>query len=255
MRPSDEMKQFLNEARYRFQFRRPIVGIHVRRTDKVGSEAAFHPLSEYMQFVEDFYNKLEIKQQRERKDEKIERVVYLATDDPGIWTKETPAYEEKGYTFIGDSDIAQTAGIGTRYSVDSLRNVILDIIMLSECDHLVCTFSSQVCRLAYELMQTRQETKDKLPLDWSEAFYSLDDIYYFGGQGEHNQKAILNHKPFNKQEIEIKIDDVIGVAGNHWNGFSKGLNRHNNQNGLYPGYKTVEKVQTARFKAFQKPDL
>lgn len=68
---------------------------------------------------------------------------------------------------------AQTAGIGTRYSVDSLRNVILDIVMLSECDHLVCTFSSQVCRLAFELMQTRQETKEKvifcfelLQLDW-----------------------------------------------------------------------------------------
>lgn len=67
MRPSEEMKAFLNEAKYRFQFRRPIVGIHVRRTDKVGSEAAFHPLSEYMQFVEDFYNQLEIRQQREGK--------------------------------------------------------------------------------------------------------------------------------------------------------------------------------------------
>lgn len=86
----------------------------------------------------------------------------MATDDPAIWTKETPAYEDKGYTFIGDSDIAQSAGIGTRYSVDSLRNVILDVEMLSECDHLVCTFSSQVCRLAYELMQTRQETKEKV---------------------------------------------------------------------------------------------
>lgn len=67
MRPSAEMKAFLHEAKYRFQFRRPIVGIHVRRTDKVGSEAAFHPLSEYMQFVEDYYNQLELKQQREGK--------------------------------------------------------------------------------------------------------------------------------------------------------------------------------------------
>lgn len=51
--------------------------------------------------------------------------------------------------------IAKSAGLGRRYSVDSLRNVILDIVLLSECDYLVCTFSSQVCRLAYELMQTR----------------------------------------------------------------------------------------------------
>lgn len=64
MRPSPEMDAFIAEAKYKFQFRRPIVGIHVRRTDKVGSEAAFHPLSEYMVFVEDYYNQLEINQQR-----------------------------------------------------------------------------------------------------------------------------------------------------------------------------------------------
>jgi len=29
----------------------PIVGIHVRRTDKVGTEAAFHSVEEYMKYV------------------------------------------------------------------------------------------------------------------------------------------------------------------------------------------------------------
>ncbi|KAI1301497.1 Aryl hydrocarbon receptor nuclear translocator -like protein [Halotydeus destructor] len=213
MRPSSEMEAFINEAKYRLQFRRPIVGVHVRRTDKVGTEAAYHPLSEYMKFVEDYYNQLELYNQRRGKEEKVERIVYLATDDPGIWTKETPDYENKGYTFIGDADIAQTAGIGTRYSVDSLRNVILDIELLSETDHLVCTFSSQVCRLAYELMQTRQESKDNLPLDWSSSYYSLDDIYYFGGQNGHEQVAILNHPASSdKKEIEMKIGDRIGIA-------------------------------------------
>ena len=32
-------------------FTKPIVGIHVRRTDKVGTEAAFHPVEEYMKYV------------------------------------------------------------------------------------------------------------------------------------------------------------------------------------------------------------
>ena len=100
-------------------------------------------------------------------------MVYIATDDPGLWAREIRNFEDKGFNFIGDADIgmlmevyaflyqialilAQTAGIGTRYSIDSLRNIILDVILLSESDHLVCTFSSQVCRLAYELMQTRK---------------------------------------------------------------------------------------------------
>lgn len=87
----------------------------------------------------------------------IEKLIYLATDDPGIWRKEVQSYEDEGFIFLGDSDIAQSAGMGTRYSLDSLRNVILDIVLLSQCDILVCTFSSQVCRLSYELMQTRNE--------------------------------------------------------------------------------------------------
>lgn len=53
------------------------------------------------------------------------------------------------------SFIANTATVGRRYSFDSLKNIILDVWLLSETDYLVCTFSSQVCRLAYELMQSR----------------------------------------------------------------------------------------------------
>lgn len=60
MRMSPEMEQFINDAKYRFQFRRPIVGFHVRRTDKVGSEAAFHALSEYMAFAQDYFDQLQL---------------------------------------------------------------------------------------------------------------------------------------------------------------------------------------------------
>jgi len=35
----------------------------------------------------------------------VERTVYLATDDPGIWQKEVPTFKEKGYVFLGDSQI------------------------------------------------------------------------------------------------------------------------------------------------------
>lgn len=90
----------------------------------MGTEAAFHPLSEYMQFVDDYFAKLEMTYRRNNKvfgiylkfwknlinsyfkDPKtIKRSVYLATDEPNIWLKDIKFYEEKGYTFIGDSDI------------------------------------------------------------------------------------------------------------------------------------------------------
>jgi glycoprotein 6-alpha-L-fucosyltransferase len=66
MRPSPEMIDYINEQKKRFKFRTPIVGVHVRRTDKIGTEAAFHPLSEYMQFVEDYYDRLDLINQRNK---------------------------------------------------------------------------------------------------------------------------------------------------------------------------------------------
>jgi len=39
----------------------PIVGVHVRRTDKIGTGAQFHSLSEYMYPVEVYFIKEEIK--------------------------------------------------------------------------------------------------------------------------------------------------------------------------------------------------
>ena len=102
----------------------------------------------------------------------------------------------------------------------------MDIYFLSRCDFLVCTFSSQVCRLAYELMQVRYP-------DASWRFRSLDDVYYFGGQKEHIVEAIFDHEPEqNSGEIEVKKGDLIGLAGNHWNGYSKGKNKRSDAEGI-----------------------
>jgi hypothetical protein len=76
---------------------------------------------------------------------------------------------------LGDPSIALTASVGRRYSESSLMGIITDIHFLSNCDFLVCTFSSQICRVAYEYMNTM------FP-DASMQYKSLDDIYYFGGQ-------------------------------------------------------------------------
>ena len=52
--------------------------IHVRRTDKVGAEAAFHSVEEYMAHVDDYYETLEKREHVDR------RRVYIATDDPSV---------------------------------------------------------------------------------------------------------------------------------------------------------------------------
>jgi glycoprotein 6-alpha-L-fucosyltransferase len=65
--------------------------------------------------------------------------------------------------------------------------------------------------------------------DASERFVSLDDIYYYGGGIGLDQKVVAGHKPRTSNELEIQPGDKISVAGNHWNGMSKGTNRRTNK--------------------------
>ncbi|KAF1741295.1 hypothetical protein MXB_3795, partial [Myxobolus squamalis] len=53
----------------------PIVGIHIRRTDKINTEAKFHDIEEYMYWVELYFKKLEIDGAQ------VKRAAYVATDE------------------------------------------------------------------------------------------------------------------------------------------------------------------------------
>lgn len=53
--------------------------VHVRRTDKVGTEASYHELSEYMEHVKNFFDIYDLKTSK-----KNIRTVYLATDDLSV---------------------------------------------------------------------------------------------------------------------------------------------------------------------------
>jgi glycoprotein 6-alpha-L-fucosyltransferase len=216
-----------------FGIERPMVGIHIRRTDKVGTEAAFHPVEEYMKYVEEWFRHYELTHPLKT------RRVYVASDDPKVLGECRKKYPE--IAFIGDQNVAKSAAVSSRYTDSSLRGVIQDIHMLSISDFLVCTFSSQVCRIAYELMQQHH-------VDASDRFKSLDDNWYYGGQDEHQQEAVLRHEVEGRSgEISLEVGDVLGVAGNHWNGFNKGRNHRTNRVGLYPEYKTKEKLRIVNF--------
>lgn len=108
----------------------------MRRTDKVGTEAAYHGIDEYMAEVDEYYNQLELKQKVDK------RRVYLASDDPKVISDAKTKYPH--YEILGDPTISKTAAVSSRYSDTSLNGIISDIHMLSMSDFLVCTFSSQV---------------------------------------------------------------------------------------------------------------
>ncbi|XP_076833935.1 alpha-(1,6)-fucosyltransferase [Brachyhypopomus gauderio] len=239
IRPQAWLEKEMREATSKLGFKHPIIGVHVRRTDKVGTEAAFHPIEEYMLYVEEQFLSLARRMHVDKKR------VYLATDDPSLLQEAKTKYPD--YEFISDNSISWSAGLHNRYTENSLRGVILDIHFLSQADFLICTFSSQVCRVAYEIMQT-------LHPDASSYFHSLDDIYYFGGQNAHNQLAIYPHQPRNNEEIPLEPGDTIGVAGNHWDGYSKGINRKSGRTGLYPSYKVKEKMEIVKYPTYPEAD-
>ena len=128
--------------------------------------------------------------------------VYVASDDPKVLAECRKKYPD--YEFLGDQKASKSAAVSSRYSSNSLKGIISDIHMLSRTDFLVCTFSSQVCRVAYEIMQY-------LKPDASDNFKSLDDIWYFGGQDEHQQVAIMDHAHTTREELDLQVGDTIGM--------------------------------------------
>ena len=99
--------------------------------------------------MEEYFQQLEIRLGREMTTKRV----YVATDDPKVLAecrKKYPSYE-----FLGDQAVAKSAAVSSRYNLNSLRGIISDIYMLSQSEYIVCTFSSQVCRIAYEIQQQR----------------------------------------------------------------------------------------------------
>ncbi|KAK7104050.1 alpha-(1,6)-fucosyltransferase-like [Littorina saxatilis] len=235
MRPNSHLQEEISSSKQRMGFKGPIVGVHIRRTDKVGVEAAFHGLDEYMQHVDAYFN------QREHRESIPQRRVYLATDDPSVLADAKRRYSK--YEFISDNGISRSAALGSRYTDSSLRGIILDIHFLANTDYLVCTFSSQVCRVAYELMQTYHG-------DASAYFRSLDDVFYYGGQNAHNLRAVEPHKAKTKDDLSFDVGDLLGIAGNHWNGFSKGTHRKTSKSGLFPSYKVVNDIVAVKMPTY-----
>ena len=141
------------------------------------------------------------------------------------------------YKFLGSVSVAKEAAVETRYTNSSLLGVLSDVYMLSRCDYLVCTFSSNVCRLAYELMQS-------LHVDASKYFTSLDDIYFYSfWRPRHHEVALYSHNATRPDEISLEVGDVLRINDNRWDGYSHGINLRTQQTGLYPSFKTVAKTK------------
>ncbi|XP_076353679.1 alpha-(1,6)-fucosyltransferase-like isoform X2 [Tachypleus tridentatus] len=234
LRPQEELFSYAKTIKGS-DFIHPIVGLHVRRTDKIGKEASSWNVEEYMVHVEDFYRQLELEQSVS-----VKRV-FVATDDHKVLRSLQESY--KNYTFLTNLKGIKTAEVvKNRFSMKSLFGAVTDVFLLAHTDFLVCTFSSGFCRLSYELMQT-------LYADISRKAHSLDVEYHYAGSLPPSRQAMYPHSPLFNYEMALQVRDVLtktneydivneAKEGRSWDGYNKAYNLRTNLTSLYPTYKT-----------------
>jgi hypothetical protein len=166
MRIKQSYNEQLMKAFEALNLRNPYVGIHVRRTDH-RIEAPFRELSEYLVHADKWFES----QQLYGKD----RHIYLATDESQVIKEALEQFTSYSW-HIGQIDDRKSGAVGSGDRSGALSTLLLflDWYALKNSDLLVGTSSSQVSRMAYELMQAQHFDKD-----YGKNFISLDDPWYF----------------------------------------------------------------------------
>ncbi|CAL8093981.1 unnamed protein product [Calicophoron daubneyi] len=255
MRPRLNLQRQLDALLLQYQFtervKRPIVGVHIRRTDKVtATEGEFHELSEYMKHVKRYFDYIEEQRRfaarihewnndillpERSKPYKLYRHVFLATDDPRVFREARENYPE--YVFFGDPETAMSAQVQERDGEYSRTNIALDIHLLSRTDYIVCTLSSNVCRVAYELMQTRHEDLG----DGGSLVQTLDTSFFWdGGQ------TITCEMIFDDEDLDLRRGDIVPVWSGNLNAIYENERLMNKTYFMDTPYKCIPRLISAK---------
>ncbi|XP_035707420.1 alpha-(1,6)-fucosyltransferase-like [Folsomia candida] len=162
----------------------PIVGLQIRRTDKVReSPRSVHEVAQYMAQAEEYFLKIEAKYNIS-----VPRRVYISSDNTSVIDEARSLY--LNWTVMGFhssfSESLKNRKLG-------LFEIARDILLLSECEYVVCGLSSNLCRLIYEM-----QTYLKFNLD-APHLKSLDGGYHYPLYGGHSIRG--------KYMTVWKIDD------------------------------------------------
>ncbi|XP_042145208.1 alpha-(1,6)-fucosyltransferase-like [Ixodes scapularis] len=235
-------------------YKHPIVGVHIRRKDKIYVEAARHDVQEYMVHVEDYYAKLSLTTHVETKR------VFVATDEPSVVDEIRKKYPQ--YKVINNEVASlQASTRNTSRNNSALFGVMLDITLLAESDFVVCTLSSGFCRVAYELMQTRHP-------DASLRVTSLDVEYFYAYNSFPPMKALYGNRPASARELGWPGAGVLikrpgagwAIATALFKRYNDGFNpgrllsaSKRSKSKQYPRFKTTQTYFVTNFKAFTAP--
>nr|XP_039262168.1 alpha-(1,6)-fucosyltransferase-like isoform X2 [Styela clava] len=213
MRMQSEHKKKIQNKLEETGFKHPIAGIHIRRGDKLELEASKHEVEEYMFFVEVWFDEQNIKQRR----------VYVATDDNSVLGELKNKYPK--YEFIATPTDTNQEGVG------GLEGILTDVHILSQCDFVACTGTSNICRLVYELLTFHH---NDAPFRWQ----SVDCLYYLNGN-EYPYVATSNYSGYGGMKLgEGEYLEIVRSAPSYVpDGLAYGEDLNNGESGSMPFYK------------------
>lgn len=200
-------------------------------------ESKYYPIEEYMKYAKEYFDLVQLREKKKLP----KRQMFVASDDSTVFDEIRNRFPD--YKVLGDETRANSASLKSRYNIKSLLHLISDIHMLSLSDFIVCSLSSNVCKLAHEIQQQRF-------VDGSSRIHSLDSNWFQKAPNRHTQKAIFSHKANNNEELSFDVGDAIFNITNHVNGFSVGRTMKSNRSGIYPSYKTLPVIQKYRFPTY-----
>lgn len=252
-RLQDSTRQKIEELKAAKGYAHPIVGVHIRQTDK-SREAAYHSVEEYMSHVEEYYAKLSLTAPVK------EKRVFVATDEPKVVNEIRKKFPD--YLVVhNNASSSQAHNLGARKKSSSLFGMISDIHLLAESDFLVCTMSSGFCRVAYELMQARHP-------DASLMAASLDVDYFYAYVPFPPRRTLHANTPSFASELGWSRPGVLierpgtfasleeAKLKKNADGFSTGRVASHaaiKKMTVFPVFKTVQTYRVANYSAFGAP--
>jgi hypothetical protein len=151
---SSKMQQAVDVTKDEIGWKRPIIGMHVRRGDSCTAREECYSFKDYMVHAIEMYAQYEI------------RTIFLSTDSEEILKEAQISGPQHGFTIIHTNfdrkHISEAKNLddchmkGTCDVVEDMKSMIIDLELLAEADVFIGAFSSGAGRLAYELSMARK---------------------------------------------------------------------------------------------------
>jgi glycoprotein 6-alpha-L-fucosyltransferase len=197
LKPTPKFQKMIENVSENLKFKRTMVGVHVRRAEKIiYQESKFIPLEVYMKHVNEYYEQLELSQKN------VEREVLLLTDDTKVLVEAREKYPN--YKFITNEKSAKLVQVyNNRVGEEYLALTTADLEMLSKCDFVVLTHSSNFGRRVLEMMYNYH-------VDAADRVISVDYMYYNWAYFKRLFKIVFRH---DSVDPPLKVGEIVVLAG------------------------------------------